>query len=148
MTRDDAALAVLLDAVARGHAVCMTAQGSSMWPAIPGGTLVELSPLGTEAPAPGAVVAARRGDGVFLIHRVRGVRHDGGVLLQGDNCPRPDGWFRQSELCAQVRRVDLGRGLAPVSPVPLPRPSLPRRALAKLQRHLSAARAARPSTFA
>ncbi|MFZ9886672.1 MAG: S24/S26 family peptidase [Myxococcota bacterium] len=136
MNRDDAALHLILEAVARGSAVCMRAAGSSMWPSIPGGTMVELAPRGPAPLLPGAVVAARRDNGAFLIHRVRGVRHDGSVLLQGDNCSRPDGWFEAREICAQVCRIDLGHGFVPVSSAPLPRPNLVQRAAGKLRRSL------------
>lgn len=109
---EDVKLELLLDAVARGVPQTMIARGSSMWPALRSGDRVELSPP-TFPISVGTVVAVRRG-GTFLIHRACGVRADGALLVKGDHCPKPDGWFAPDEVVAVVARVQRRAGMRPV----------------------------------
>lgn len=133
--RDAVSLELLLEAVARGTPQRMRALGSSMWPTIPGGTELELHPVDPKAPPnPGAVVAVHARDGRFLIHRVCGLRRDGALLVKGDNCPSPDGWFFPGEVVAVVRRMDDGSGWREVPKTRAPVPPLSRRALGRLRR--------------
>lgn len=112
----------------------MRALGGSMWPTIPGGTLLELHPPAPTSPELGTLVAVRPGDGRFLIHRVVGLRPDGAFLLKGDNCPAPDGWFSPDDIVARVTRMDDGAGWREVPRAKAPVPPLSRRALRRLAR--------------
>lgn len=138
----DAALELVLEALERGHPQRMRALGSSMWPAIPGGAWVELSPKGAAPLEPLEVVALSSRSGRFLIHRVRGVRADGAVLLMGDHCPAPDGWFSADEVMARVLRMDTGSGWQAVG-LPRPTASFLRRACGRLRGALRRAMRAR-----
>lgn len=102
---EDVKLELLLDAVARGVPQTMIARGSSMWPALRSGDRLELSRPTFSIPL-GAVVAVRPARGGFFIHRVCGVRADGALLVKGDHCPKPDGWFAPREVVAVVTRAE------------------------------------------
>lgn len=110
---EDVKLELLLGAVARGVPQTMIARGSSMWPALLSGDRVELSPPTFPIPI-GTVVAVRSDDRRFLIHRLCGVRADGAMLLKGDHCPKPDGWFEPHEVVAVVNRVERQGDMRPV----------------------------------
>jgi signal peptidase I len=107
----DPRLALLLQAMDRGHPQTLVAQGRSMLPALPPGSRVRLSAIRRD-PVLGDVVAAWLGDAGFCIHRVVGVRSGPAWLLKGDNNPRPDGWVTRADLLAHVELESVtGEGL-------------------------------------
>lgn len=108
-----------------GQPVRWTVRGASMWPAIPDGSEVEVTPCGADALRPGDLAAYARGDTV-VVHRLVGLRGDA-LRFRGDSLGRED---------APVPRGDVLGRAALTRRAPL-RWSRPRRA--KL---LGAARAA------
>lgn len=64
-------------------------QGSSMEPALPGGSAVEIVPMDGRQPRPGDAVLARLPDGSLVLHRVRRVS-GGRLVLRGDGARRDD----------------------------------------------------------
>ena len=150
MRAPDVSLELLVEALARGHPQRMRALGTSMWPTIPGGSLLELSPADpAHPPNPGDVVAVRSRDGRFLVHRVCGVRGDGARLLMGDHCLKPDGWFSLDEVVALVTRMDDGAGWRAVPRQKTPMPPLLHRARRRLARFFTElSRCSRPDPAA
>lgn len=109
--------ALLLEALARGRTVSLTARGGSMWPFIRDGDRLTLAPLDRAARV-GDVVWVRAGTAPGPIHRVRRIDRERRVCVQGDASIVPDGWFRQADLLGRVvaverrgRRVRLHRRL-------------------------------------
>ncbi len=91
-------------ALKRNQRVRLTVTGSSMFPFIRSGDVVELEPL-HRPPAVGEVVLARCPSGPegerYVVHRV--VRVQGEALfLRGDSQPDSEGPFRASDLLALV----------------------------------------------
>lgn len=120
---DDVHLALLLDLLARGKDAQFIARGPSMRTALEDGDSVRLAPC-LAPPNMGDVVLVQR-DADLLLHRVVGLRgapctH---VLLMGDHCPAPDGWFAVGTLRAVATAHRRGGG--PWRPIAAARP--PRR---------------------
>lgn len=134
--REDAAVALVADVLARGKTVDVVARGGSMSGAIPHGSRVALEP--PRGVVLGDVAAVRHHD-LFLIHRIVGIDGQGRALLKGDACPSPDGWFAPSEILGRVAFIDDGRGRRTVPPATTPTPRW-RRALGRFGRAAAALR--------
>jgi len=103
----DALMPVIRDALERGQRVRMTVTGSSMWPFVRDGDVVELEP----APAP------RSGDMVlvqtnpqgsadrYVLHRVVKVDRGAGFFVRGDAQPNAEGPFAPAALLGRVTTV-------------------------------------------
>ena len=98
------------------------ALGFSMWPFIRHGDVLTVCPIDQRPLAAGQVVAfAMAGGGRLAVHRIVSAR-SGAVVVQGDNCPEPDGCLTPTEILGLVtqverdgRRVRLWGGLAGVA---------------------------------
>jgi len=77
-------------------------RGSSMTPALCDGDRLEVRPL-AQAPAPGEIVVARRGQRL-VTHRVVHVRPDG-VVTRGDACAKDDPPIPPAALLGRVSGV-------------------------------------------
>ncbi|MFO0624688.1 MAG: S24/S26 family peptidase [Polyangiales bacterium] len=71
-----------------GAPIRWTVRGASMWPAIPDGSEVEVTPCAADALRAGEVAAYARGDTV-VVHRFVGWR-EGALRFQGDSLLRED----------------------------------------------------------
>jgi hypothetical protein len=94
-------------ALARNQHVRLTATGSSMFPFIRGGDVVELEPMHS-LPVVGDLVLAQRPAGLegegYVLHRV--VRVDGeAFLLRGDAQPDCEGPFTPGDILGQATRI-------------------------------------------
>ena len=83
--------------------------GDSMYPLIRRNwdyvTVVQLQ----EKPAVGDLVLFTTGSpGRYIVHRVWDVR-DGSVLIWGDNCLEPDGWFPVESIWGKIVLIERGR---------------------------------------
>lgn len=94
-----------------GRPIRIPVAGSSMWPCLRVGDVLEVAPR-TTRPAVGQIaIAVLRG--ALVAHRVIAV-DDAGIQLQGDNAPAPDPQFRHAEVLGVVSRAwsSHGRALA------------------------------------
>jgi hypothetical protein len=119
------------------------AQGSSMEPTVPGGSVLRVEPL-FGLPAPGELIAFVPQRGALLCcHRV--VARDGAshVVTQGDRHGAPDASSPLERIVGVVRSFTLGGRAYAVGPeLPRPRPSLYRRQRQRLVRLVRRVRAA------
>jgi signal peptidase I len=97
----------LIEAVhEKGASFRFQARGYSMTPAIRDGDVIILSPLGSQMPGRGDVLAFRHpGRPQMLVHRV--LRKKGNrFFIKGDNCSEADGWIPAENLLGLVTRVE------------------------------------------
>ena len=69
---------------------------------------VTIVPLNTEPVAGDIVLFCPPETGKYIVHRVWEVK-DGKVLIWGDNCPTPDGWFSMDAVWGKVTLIERGR---------------------------------------
>lgn len=133
----------LREQLAREGAINIEAQGSSMEPTVPGGSVLRVEPL-VGLPAPGELIAFVPQRGPFLCcHRV--IAHDGTreVVTQGDRHGATDASSPHERIVGVVRSFTLGGRAYAVGPeLPRPRPSLYRRQRQRLVRLVRRVRAA------
>ncbi len=111
--------------------------GRSMEPTVPGGSIVEVTPLPTVlelgellAFVPDTAVA-------MVVHRVIATQIDGSVLTHGDGSTLEDGWSKPERHIGVVRRYWLGgRAYSAIPGQPPARPSKLRRQLQRAARAL------------
>jgi hypothetical protein len=145
-------LALLEALTERGASLHTTVRGSSMTPFIRDEDAVTIAPMNGILPSIGEVVAfLTPGGGRLAVHRVVG-RAQGGWLIRGDSCAKPDGTVATEKILGRVvsverkgRRVGFGSGaaaamIAALSRRGLLRPiytlmALPRRAVGYALRH-------------
>ena len=102
------ALLELMQAVlSRGRAFRFCARGWSMSPFIQDGDVITVSPLPSNLPRVGEVVAfVRPEDERLVVHRVL-ARRNSAVFIQGDNGPGlPDGFIPRDALLGRVTRIE------------------------------------------
>jgi len=121
------ATSVIVDLLARGHAVQFRARGGSMHPVIREDDVLHVEPSLPFAPGDVVLILADRG---LTAHRV--VRRDGDtVLTRGDNAPAPDPEVDVSRVLGVVTHVERGGKRRSVAAEPR---------LLSLLRHLRAVR--------
>lgn len=91
-------------ALATGATVRFTATGSSMFPFLRHGEVVELASCPTHRLRPGDVVLARRPDGHYVMHRIM-VVEPGRVYMVSD-AGRQDGWIPAANILARAIAVE------------------------------------------
>ena len=69
---------------------------------------VTILPLDTEPVAGDIVLFSPPETGKYIVHRVWEVK-DGKMLIWGDNCPAPDGWFSRDAVWGKVTQIERGR---------------------------------------
>ncbi len=93
----------------RGNGLRFQANGESMQPFIHDSDTIEVAPLDEKSVKPGEVVLLETSDGKLLAHRVINHRRRGGkdmILLKGDACAMPDGWFGRENILGRVVMVE------------------------------------------
>ena len=87
----------------------ITLSGFSMNPLIRGyRDYVTVTPL-QGLPVKGDIVLFCEPDtGRYVVHRVWDIR-DGMILTWGDNCLRPDGWFKAEDIWGRVELIERGK---------------------------------------
>lgn len=95
---------VIRAALERGQHVRMTVNGSSMWPLIRNGDVVEIAPV-PQLLHLGSVVLAQLEDGRYPLHRLV-AQCDAGWLLRGDNVRQPDGIIPRQNLLGVATHIE------------------------------------------
>lgn len=101
------AAAVLVEQLRVGQPVRFTALGSSMWPSIRSGALVEVVPCAASELRPGDIAAFERDDRI-VIHRVV-ARCPHGLRFRGDALDRDDGEVPDAKVLGRVRLLSQPR---------------------------------------
>ena len=94
-----------------GHRLRFRASGGSMQPFIQDGDILEVDPFVGEHVRRGDVLLVEATDGRWLAHRVvKTGQHDNkfALLIKGDACPYPDGWFGLDDVLGRVLVVEHG----------------------------------------
>jgi signal peptidase I len=94
-----------------GHAVRFQAGGGSMQPGIRDGDILEVAPVRVGQIRRGDVLLFEADGGRVLAHRVLKTGRLQGevvVLLKGDACPNPDGWFQADHILGRATAVQHG----------------------------------------
>jgi len=86
----------------RGARARLTVTGSSMWPIVRHGDVVEISAVGDRPVAMDDLLLARRDNGDYVLHRVVQVSSDGGIYLLGDAQTLREGPLRREQCIAVV----------------------------------------------
>jgi hypothetical protein len=84
-----------------GYSFRFIAHGHSMQPFILDGDTLEVVPLVNQKPTLGDVLLVKTKPDQLLAHRVIGIR-DNLLLIRGDACPNPDGWFSIDQIIGKV----------------------------------------------
>jgi hypothetical protein len=98
---------VIIELLRSGQPVRFRARGGSMWPAVPGGSLIEVTPGLSRVVRRGELVAFERG-GRVVVHRVLRVLPRG-LELRGDALERSDGIVSPEHLLGSARIVERRR---------------------------------------
>jgi signal peptidase len=85
----------------RGARARLTVTGSSMWPLVRHGDVVEISAVGDRPVAVDDLLLARRDNGSYVLHRVVRVS-DGSIYLLGDAQTLREGPLRREQCIAVV----------------------------------------------
>jgi hypothetical protein len=94
---------VIIELLRSGRSVQFRARGSSMWPAVPSGSQVEVIPCEPTELAVGELAAFER-DGKVVVHRVEGQSSDG-VFFAGDSRGAGDGCVAPDRVLGRARVV-------------------------------------------
>lgn len=98
--------ALSCEILASGSSVRFKAHGESMRPFIHSGDYLTIQPI--DAPHPPQkyeILLCRLPSGKIVAHRLRSTR-PGGLLVQGDACPQPDGWVTPEAILGRVISVE------------------------------------------
>lgn len=97
----------LLEAVlSRGRPLRFRARGFSMSPLIQDRDAITISPLAGWTPSTGDIIACRHPQSRRpIVHRVRAVKA-GGLLVQGDSAPLPDGLVPPDDVLGRLALVE------------------------------------------
>jgi hypothetical protein len=101
-TFPDWSAALIIELLRAGKPVRFRARGGSMWPTIPGGSLVEVTPGAPKAA--GELVAFER-EGRVVVHRVGQITADG-VVAQGDALGSADGVVPGERVLGTARVIE------------------------------------------
>lgn len=82
-------------------------RGSSMWPAVPDGSVLEVHPCSPTALRPGQMVTFRR-LGTVVTHRVMSITPRGEVIAWGDSLLAPDEPIPARDVLGEARLVRSG----------------------------------------
>jgi hypothetical protein len=105
-TFPDWSAALIIELLRAAEPVRFRARGGSMWPAIPGGSLVEVTP---GAPRSAGELVAFERAGRVVLHRVLRITAEG-VVAQGDALEQADGVILHEHVLGTARVIER-RGL-------------------------------------
>jgi hypothetical protein len=94
---------VIVELLRSGRSVQFRARGSSMWPSIPSGSRVEVTPCAAAELEIGELAAFER-RGEVVVHRVQGKSPEG-VFFAGDSRETSDGCVSQTDVLGRARVV-------------------------------------------
>lgn len=99
---------IIQEELAHGRSFSFTAFGNSMSPTIRGGVhRVTLSPL-REEPKVGDILFYRRENGIFVLHRLCRIAHDGSFVFCGDNQYVQEKGIKRDQLIAKLTKLEKG----------------------------------------
>ena len=98
---------MILELLRSGQSVRFRARGSSMWPAIPSGSQVEVEPCQAAELEVGQIGAFER-QGSVVVHRVTSITPEG-VHFSGDSRERGDGWIAREQVLGRARVLERRR---------------------------------------
>lgn len=104
-TFPDWSAALIIELLRGGEPVRFRARGGSMWPAIPGGSLVEVTP---EAPRSAGELVAFEREGRVVIHRALRITEEG-IVAQGDALENADGVVPAERVLGTARVLERRR---------------------------------------
>lgn len=97
---------LLAAVLSRGRPLRFRARGFSMGPLIRDQDAITISPLVGRVPGTGDIIACRHPQGRRpIVHRVRAVKA-GGLLVQGDSAPLPDGLVPPDDVLGLLALVE------------------------------------------
>ena len=100
--------ALAQDVLQAGGSLRFTARGTSMYPFLQDGDVVELAPAGNRPVGWSEVALVRLPSGELVLHRVYRTRWLNGVrqlLVRGDNRPGSDGWINPGDVLGRVHQA-------------------------------------------
>lgn len=103
-TFPDSSARLIIELLRAGRPVRFRARGGSMWPAIPGGSLIEVTPCAGRVPGAGELCAFER-DGSVVVHRVVQETPDG-LELRGDALARSDDEVPRADVLGHARVIE------------------------------------------
>jgi hypothetical protein len=92
---------VIIELLRSGQSVQFRARGSSMWPSIPSGSRVEVTPCAAAELEIGELAAFER-RGEIVVHRVHGKSPEG-VFFAGDSRETSDGCIAETDVLGRAR---------------------------------------------
>jgi hypothetical protein len=95
---------VIIELLRSGQPVQFQARGSSMWPAIPSGSRVEVVPCAPAELEVGELAAFERA-GEVVVHRVQG-RSPAGIQFAGDSRAAADGCINTADVLGRARVIE------------------------------------------
>lgn len=98
---------MIVELARAGESVRFRARGQSMWPAIPGRSLVELTPCAGKELGVGEIAAFER-HGQVVVHRVEGISEHG-IHFAGDSLSAKDGCVTFEQVLGRVQVVERRR---------------------------------------
>jgi hypothetical protein len=90
-----------------GQSVCFRARGRSMWPSIPSGSRIEVSPCPVAALEVGQVAAYER-EGHVVVHRIERISPEG-LHFAGDSLATRDGCIPRQQVLGRARVLERRR---------------------------------------
>jgi len=95
---------MIIELLRSGQSVSFRARGSSMWPAIPSGSRIEVQPCGVSELEVGQIAAFERA-GRVVVHRVESITPEG-VRFAGDGLERGDGIVAPEQVLGRARVLE------------------------------------------
>jgi len=98
---------LIIELLRSGQSVRFRARGSSMWPAIPSGSRIEVQPCAVSELEVGQLAAFER-EGQVVVHRVQSVTPEA-VHFLGDSLERGDGCIASERVLGRARVLERRR---------------------------------------
>jgi hypothetical protein len=95
---------MIIELIRSGESVRFRARGSSMWPAIPSGSQIEVQPCAASELEVGQIAAFER-QGRVVVHRVESISAEG-VRFAGDSLERGDGMIASARVLGRARVLE------------------------------------------
>jgi len=95
---------VVVATLREGNSARWVVRGGSMWPAVPDGSEVEVTPCDAASLARGEIAAFARGDDVVVVHRLI-ARRAGALVFRGDSLRRADAVVAPGDVLGRARVI-------------------------------------------